>query len=798
VSKKVKNLIEKTAYATIFRNEAFKGFSPEELLKMGKLLSEYILKEKDGKIITDAYTVDDTAERVELINLIQKIDFRNLLKSALIMSIAADEAATILSNADFSQLKSQPEILFEKETALGRIVVGNIGNNVYSKDCTILIDLGGDDLYLNNAGGTPGDVLMAIAIDVSGNDTYQGQDYCQGCGFGGVGILMDLKGNDTYIARNFSQASALGGFGMLYDASGDDTYTADFGAQSSAIFGYSILSDRAGNDSYKCSMLGQAGASTMGVAILVEGGGNDTYQGGGKYPFYGTNDSSAVQGAAIGMRPWPAQGRFTLYGGIALLSDASGDDRYSSQAFAQGGSYILSLGMLVDSAGNDVYSGTDYVQGSGCHLGAAVMVDRMGNDSYSSTNHSTGGSLDRSAGVFMDIKGNDTYNSPEGVGYSGKPRGCGIFVDCAGDDLYEKGVLGRARYPYSENTQSNAFFLDMNGSDTYSQTYCANNKFWQQGQWGMARDWESKPITSSNPIWAPMSPPVLDYEMMAVEGYDKLIEQAQSLSTFERFSAFDDIINANDKAVDVVRSLVGAWNPYTLKDMIDVIEAMRLRGLIKLPDYYIISERLPYIKEDVRLAGVTYFFRMFNSQTKINMEIIDALMDRALNDESSEVRSIAVMALGKTGDVYLIPTIEKVLSDKDWSVRRRAVMALSYIKNKKSLDILINLFKTEKAYQVRPQIVSVMGRLGFDEALPYLKNVATENEFVRYYAARALALNFKDKTGIDDLIGLLDLENLAITDEIVGILKELTKQDFAKDKAKWQKWWNENKDGLKL
>ncbi|MFA5794872.1 MAG: HEAT repeat domain-containing protein [Candidatus Brocadiia bacterium] len=785
-------------------DSAFKKLTDDEKARAAKLLRQYFLAEKDGKTEFSAFTVESTDSNVELIHLMRNIDWSELLHAVHLITELMDDPEEISSVIKLEPLKGRPDILLDKETSIGRIIVGNTGNNTYTEDAAIIIDLGGDDTYLNNAGGTrPGKINAAIVIDVSGNDIYRGQDFCQGCGYLGVGALMDLQGNDTYIGRDFCQASALGGFGFLYDGVGDDTYTADLGGQSSAIFGYSILSERAGNDSYTCSMFGQAGAATMGVAILAEASGNDTYQGGGKYPFYGQTDAAVVQGAAIGMRPWPTPGRFTLYGGIALLSDASGDDRYSAQAFAQGGSYLFSLGMCVDSNGNDYYSGTDYVQGSACHLGAACMIDRADNDVYTATNHSTGGSLDRSAGVFLDIRGNDRYNSPEGVGYAGKPRGCGVFVDCLGDDRYEVGVYGRARYPYSENTQSSAFFLDMGGRDVYDanrplggELAWGDNKSWQQGEWGMARDWPAVPVKMNEAGWSPMGLLVLNYIRVMVEGYDKVMDDAELLSTFERFGVFDDIVNAGDKAVDIVASLSGSWNPFTQRDLIDIIETMRLKKLVKKGDNPELSGLLLSSKKDISLLGVTYFFRTINSQSKPDEEIIDALTERALEDESPEVRGIAALVLVKTGDVSLLPVIDKCLQDKDWTVRRRAVMALGYIKDRKTLDILINLFNTEKAHPVRAQIVSVMGRLGFPEAVPYIKkalepvNGAYESDFTRYYAARALALGFKDKSGVDALIDLMGMQNLSIVEEITAILKELTEQD----KAGLKEWWTANRD----
>jgi len=799
-------LVEATAKAVQLRDKALESLKPEEIAKVTRLLPQYFIRVKEGKEVVDAYTVEDTKERVELIWLIQKVDFEKLLQAARIMASSADRASAILNAGDSGPApKTDSDIIFEKDSSIGRVIIGNSGDNIYNKDCAIIIDIGGNDVYLNNAGGTRPDGLGAsIVIDVKGNDTYRSRDFSQGCGYGGIGILVDIAGDDSYTARYYSQGAALMGFGMLSDQAGDDVYTGDFGMQSFAIFGYSILAENKGMDSYRCNMMGQGFASTLGVAILAEGEGNDSYHGGGKYGFYKENDSAAVQGAASGMRAWPVDNKYTLYGGVALLSEASGNDKYYAYAFAQGGSYILSLGMMADSSGNDYYSGTDYVQGSGCHLGAGVLVDRAGNDTYLATDHSTGGSLDRSIGVLLDISGNDIYISPFGIGYAGKPRGVGIMADINGNDTYLRGVVGWARFPYGEYINSSAFFLDLAGCDSYESKEFGDNRERQQGEWGLAKDFEIKPQTRVTPTpWAPVPYSPDDESIAGVN--QEIIKGALSSHTLVRFKAFGNILNAKEQAVNLVLEIAGYDAPFARNDMIDVIEALRLEKLIAKEGQQQLFQIIRIPDKSVRLAGLVFFMRTFpnNIMPEADNEIINILSEIISNNKDAEVRGIAAIVLGQTGKAGVVPVLEKLLEDSEWSVRRRAVIALGYIKDKKALQALIDILQKESAYQVRTQIAASLGRAGFSEAVPYLKQILTpgtkgaaESEFVLFNAARALARDFKEKDGITHLINMLKFKNPIIRESVVETLAAICKQGFRGNQALWEKWWQENKDSF--
>lgn len=374
----------------------------------------------------------------------------------------------------------------------GKFVIGGTGPNTYEGDDFIgVIDLGGDDVYRGRVAcglGLPGKSPIGFVIDLSGNDQYLGEDFTQGFGFMGIGVLWDLgKGNDIYRARFACQGCGLLGYGQLYDDGGDDLYVADSGAQGAGCFGYGHLLDRAGNDAYRGCRYTQGFAQVRGVGVLTDGAGNDHYYAGGKYlhaPLWNDRFQSLSQGFSIGNRRDgnPARGSG---GGVALLLDeGDGNDVYNADIYGQGVSYWYSLGMLVDRGGHDVYSITQYGMGGGIHLSTGILVDLKGNDSYSNyygVGH--GGAHDYAVGWLIDRAGNDLYQGNgqgQGLNFS-----VAILLDCSGDDsrsTYNDGSIGKG------HNNSVSLLLDLGGTDFYGPKEIKDGRFTRRGTHEMVYD----------------------------------------------------------------------------------------------------------------------------------------------------------------------------------------------------------------------------------------------------------------------------------------------------------------------
>ncbi|MCA1813199.1 MAG: hypothetical protein LC624_04515, partial [Halobacteriales archaeon] len=256
------------------------------------------------------------------------------------------------------------------------VLVGDAGPTTYTLPAALIVDEGGADRYLNNAGGGNGRSIdgappVAMLLDLgAGNDVYasnvSGTGATQGAGYLGAGLLLDEGGDDTYTAsardlsvdgRFAAQGTALDGAGILWDqGSGSDAYASRNAAQGTGLIGFGLLLDEGGADRYSI-------------------------------PY--TFDSEATQGTGC-------------YGGDGLLLDRG--------------------------TGNDVYDGSiDDLQGMGCLGGLGLLYDAGGDDTY----------LDRSG--WGELDGLTVLQSGWGQGYGELGR-VGLLLDAACDDVYTAAV----------------------------------------------------------------------------------------------------------------------------------------------------------------------------------------------------------------------------------------------------------------------------------------------------------------------------------------------------------------------
>lgn len=332
------------------------------------------------------------------------------------------------------------DILFVQDTSIGKIVVGGTGTSYYYADAAVIIDLGGDDYYFNNAGSSGKDIPVSLCIDVSGDDVYNATGlFSQGTGRFGIGLLMDFRGNDRYMGHDFSQGVCIFGIGLLMDSEGNDFYCGHAVNQGAGFFGAGILSDLRGNDVYFSRQFAQGVGFTGGVGVLIDSDGNDFYFAGGEYPDFrdpGKSFQSMSQGMGMGIRP--EETIVGASGGIGILIDQKGTDQYHGDYFSQGSGYYYSIGLLCDNEGDDMYSAGRYAQGAGIHSAIGLLKDTSGDDTYVCTfGVSQGCGHDTGIGFLVDVCGNDVYRSKTTSQGAGLEKGIGVLADFHGNDTYD-------------------------------------------------------------------------------------------------------------------------------------------------------------------------------------------------------------------------------------------------------------------------------------------------------------------------------------------------------------------------
>ncbi|MHB9022991.1 MAG: hypothetical protein ACYC7E_02290 [Armatimonadota bacterium] len=413
---------------------------------------------------------------------------------------AADDLTGVLDDV-IGELKKAPvteAFSYTCQTRYGEIRLTGGSDDTYDakKHRLLIIDTGGNDTYY--AGGASGGVQYPIGflIDAAGDDTYDAPEHLPSFGTGilGWGLLADLAGNDQYTAKgSYSQGCGLVGVGILYDAAGNDVYNALAGAQGMGNFGIGILSDGAGDDTYDTYCYAQGCGLTLSFGLLLDMSGNDRYTANDTDIIFPSaqspkeHNNSMCQGAGSGMRR-DYLDNHSLSGGVGMLLDAKGDDKYFGGVFSQAVGYWYGIGILDDREGNDSYRGVWYAQSATAHFAISYLSDGGGDDLYTVTNCVSNGSAhDYSVSLFLEEGGNDTYDMRGSALGQGLNCGLGMFVDMIGNDIY-KAAYSTA-YGQSINFSATGLrseiatyglFLDLQGNDTYPAGPMANAKTWLQ------------------------------------------------------------------------------------------------------------------------------------------------------------------------------------------------------------------------------------------------------------------------------------------------------------------------------
>ncbi|MBS3747989.1 MAG: hypothetical protein KGY49_13195 [Wenzhouxiangellaceae bacterium] len=413
---------------------ALAGVTDEQAGRLRRLLPALLERTSNGSDLED---IENGRVLVEIQAAIDQSALEET--TALLAGLAQPEVAASLAE----HFRDEPadttpawleghvagDIIRAIQTEHGAVIVGGPGTNIYTGPAALIIDTGGDDVYV-----LPGGDPVRVIIDLEGNDSYN--DQADGALAGsvlGASLVADHAGDDVHAGGRITQGAAVAGIGMLHDHAGNDRYFAAELAQGASLAGIGILVDHGGDDLYTAAKFAQGYGGALGIGVLSDHAGNDTYLAGNKHPSsYGVagNHQAFSQGVGMGFRN-------DVAGGIGVLRDRNGDDRYIAGNYSQGTGYYLGAGLLLDQDGNDTYAGGRYTQGAAAHLGVGLLRDAAGDDNYiGSTSASQGGAWDLAIAALLDCAGDDGYTTNEfGLGAAAQ-NAIAFFVDGAGKDEF--------------------------------------------------------------------------------------------------------------------------------------------------------------------------------------------------------------------------------------------------------------------------------------------------------------------------------------------------------------------------
>ncbi|HTW90657.1 MAG TPA: hypothetical protein VMH22_03015 [bacterium] len=689
-----------------------------------------------------------------LLAYVRKLDRHSLALSGMAVVMASAEAKRLLES-DTTLYKAgvgngtvdgvEGGVLFSAQTEWGLVVVGGTGDNVYRKDCCISIDVGGNDRYLNRAGGAVGFLgkPFSVLIDLKGDDYYNSNRmFSQGASLFGTGVLIDCAGNDVYRATHYSQGATEFGTALLWDVSGDDIYDAGFFAQAASDFGAALLLENSGNDSYRCYCWGQAMASTWSCAVLGDMAGNDVYRAGGVYlhtPLLPHEYRSFSHGFGMGRRP-------DAGGGVAFLCDKSGNDFYDGEVFCEGTSYWYSLGMLWDGGGYDRYSASQYSQGAGIHLSIGVLIDENGDDSYiSRLGPAQGQGHDFSVGMLLDRKGDDYYCCSGGQGI-GLTNSAALLIDEDGNDCYmtQDSLLGQGSSNWARGFGGMGIFADLAGTNKYSQrNVAAPHSSWTKGTYGSGLDYD-RPASVEN------FEPDVDTSGAALD--TAITQPVESVFKTASMWRVGNIV----KKVELARKQLAKMGPKALKyvadkkmDTKDGLESEAIEVLVKAwPD-----SSKPYLfrgLRDSRLLARNNAAYFLGKLGRNSFDAVESIFVALKAKRISPRR--AVYALGDIGDSLVVPRILYLLKDTMEISRIVTGEACGKLKNPVAVPALIHAMN-DHFFTVRSAAEAGLVAIGKPSLEPLLESLPRLKPVALGHALRAsAALVAADTTPGDSLL----------------------------------------------
>ncbi|MGO9528264.1 MAG: HEAT repeat domain-containing protein [Verrucomicrobiia bacterium] len=662
-----------------------------------------------------------------------------------------DRAIAILQAAkDDPSMKR--EFQGETDTPLGKVIVGGGGHHVYTNEAFLIIDTGGDNTYLNSAGGANGLLgrPISIVIDMGGNDKFiSNRSFSQGSGVFGIGILAALGSNCTFHAKHLSQGAGFFGCGMLMTGEGNQTFEADTFCQGAGMFGAGVLWQRGGHSRFKAAQMAQGFGGTSGIGLLLDEGGNNSYVAGGKYPcgWLPNHYFSLSQGFGYGMRPYAG-------GGIGILCDLRGNNHYVADVYGQGASYWYSTGMLLDLGSNNTYDAYQYCQGAGIHLSSGELIDWGGNNTYTAGHICQGAAHDYAVGILIDRGGHNNYTGDTTAQGAAINNSFAMLLNCTGNDVYTGTDPKQSQASGHDGDKreygSIALMLDLGGHDKYSQGQ-TNNEIWLKPLYGAGLDCEFTNVVAGQATrlsldeftagGAPVPRAHTRLYQIAPVDTRQPIEQLLRRAISDRPDA--------QAAADELKKRGAEVLPYHLTrvDSPEVLVRVKTEDIIDhlgtnaVP---LLIDGIDHAKNEDMARLCCYFLARFNEKARAAIPHVLPLINRektrsvafytlghlraheafapamkALDSQQELVRLRAAQALGRIGDRRATPKLIGALGDEFWDVRYAAEDGLVSL-GRRSIGPLRRAF-AKASPRAQPYILEALAKLGDSRALVWAR-----------------------------------------------------------------------------
>ena len=314
-----------------------------------------------------------------------------------------------------------------------------------------------------------------ILIDLGGNDMFDGAVGATSSLDNPISVSIALSGNHTYKCTSGgpTQGAGIFGVGVLIDVGGDDTFDAGDTCQGFGCFGTGMLVHYKGNDKFTAGHSAQ-GAAYFGIGLCLHGAGNNTYYALGDCQGFGGPNGVGVLGDVSGSNTYTAE----------PSADKAGRPDYHSPRFkfttsaaqgcgsgiradgANGHAWAGGLGTLLNLGGGGKYEAAHFAQGCGYWFGTGILYDGGSNASYHARCYSISSGCHFAIGSILSEGGNNRYVTDDecevSIG-SGRDFEVSLLLNKAGHNYFQ----GPGRCVNFSEIRSTALLINLGGENTY-------------------------------------------------------------------------------------------------------------------------------------------------------------------------------------------------------------------------------------------------------------------------------------------------------------------------------------------
>lgn len=399
-SRSISRLVQAIATTNAQIKQALSKLSPEERRELIESLPMLGLGKAPFKV---EFVTRAPSSPSRLFSLLSRVDLVKIRSAAVSLAGKVEVEFPILRKVARSATKIKSATLLAGGI---KVAIGGTGEDVHAeRDVHLCVDFGGSNRYTGRYGAGIG--YSGVLLDFGNGTRADAGDATLGAGILGVGIARFDGAQNVLRAGSVSFGCGLAGVGILKfeRATSIEGRALTLGT---GLAGIGLVSAGKESDRLRCAFRGLGVGLPQGIGWVVNLGGDDSYFGSSSQSLKGS--TGRTRSDSVGFSSGISHVGAPFAGGIGLISDLAGDDKYES------GDRSLSFAEFG---------------------GATSIFDESGDDTYQAGDNSLVTANEESSAYLHDLAGSDLYLAPDGnsIVSAGESSNAVLF-DRAGDDRY--------------------------------------------------------------------------------------------------------------------------------------------------------------------------------------------------------------------------------------------------------------------------------------------------------------------------------------------------------------------------